>query len=414
MKIATLIFVELTSYVLALLLTLFVRYGTTLNNNLVYSHLSLFLILIPVWLFFFYIEGLYSLKTLELKKINQTLIRGTLLSTISSMILFYYLPQKYFGLTPKTNLLLFSAIYFILVQRLRMSLFSFFSKYSKKKIKLETSDENFKIIKKAIIDRPYLGYTLNQDQPDILVFDHNSEDLFKNLLNGTSIIPATKFYENITGKVSLSMLTDSWFLSHCGEGASRPYTYLKNISDKLLALIVLLTSLPVFIIILPFLVFEHGLSFIYSQKRVGKNNKVFTIYKLRSMVKNAEANGAIWSSENDHRITKFGKILRKLRIDEIPQVINVLRGEMSFVGPRPERPEIIEDKLSDIPFYNLRHLTLPGITGWAQIHYKYGNTKDDAINKLEYDLYYLKNRSFFFDVEIILKTIKSIISISGK
>ncbi|MEZ4114028.1 MAG: sugar transferase [Candidatus Paceibacterota bacterium] len=146
----------------------------------------------------------------------------------------------------------------------------------------------------------------------------------------------------------------------------------------------------------------------YKQKRVGKDSEHFLIWKLQSMKQNAEKNGAVWAEEKDSRITRFGKILRKLHIDEIPQMINVLKGDINLVGPRPERPEFVEKLEKEIPYYFLRHSITPGFTGWAQIKYRYARTVDDSQDKFEYDLYYLKNRNVFLDFGIIIKTIQII------
>tara|TARA_B100001245_G_C22815269_1_gene392494 strand:+ start:48 stop:512 length:465 start_codon:yes stop_codon:yes gene_type:complete len=152
----------------------------------------------------------------------------------------------------------------------------------------------------------------------------------------------------------------------------------------------------------------------YTQTRVGRNGKHFKIYKLRSMVKDAEKNGAQFADKNDLRVTKFGRFLRRSRFDEIPQFINVIKGEMSVIGPRPERPVFVEDLSKTIPFYEVRHLVKPGVTGWAQVNAKYGMTVEDALEKLQYDLYYIKKRSLFLDITIVIKTLSTIIFFRGQ
>ena len=154
--------------------------------------------------------------------------------------------------------------------------------------------------------------------------------------------------------------------------------------------------------------------FIFKQIRVGKNSKNFLAMKIRTMHKNAEINGPQWATKNDLRVTRSGKILRKTRIDEIPQLFNILRGEMSFIGPRPERPEFVKNLNAKIPFYNERHLVKPGLTGWAQINFPYGASEADALEKLQYDLYYIKNRSIMLDIAILLKTIKTVLTGAGQ
>jgi lipopolysaccharide/colanic/teichoic acid biosynthesis glycosyltransferase len=152
----------------------------------------------------------------------------------------------------------------------------------------------------------------------------------------------------------------------------------------------------------------------YTQDRIGKNGKVFKILKLRTMVKNAEKDGAVFTTSNDSRITTFGKFLRKARIDEFPQFFNILKGDMGVIGPRPERPVFVNEIAEVMPFYETRHVIKPGLTGWAQVNYSYGETIDDSLIKLQYDLYYIKHRSIFLDINIIFKTFSTILFYRGQ
>jgi lipopolysaccharide/colanic/teichoic acid biosynthesis glycosyltransferase len=149
---------------------------------------------------------------------------------------------------------------------------------------------------------------------------------------------------------------------------------------------------------------SHG-PVLFKQKRVGRNGRNFDIYKFRTMVRDAEKNGAQWAVEKDPRVTRIGRILRRTRLDEVPQLWNVLKGDMSLVGPRPERPEFVEELAKEIPYYEQRHLVPPGLTGWAQVRYRYGASKEDAVRKLQYELYYVRHLSIMFDIEILLRTI---------
>ena len=152
----------------------------------------------------------------------------------------------------------------------------------------------------------------------------------------------------------------------------------------------------------------------YTQQRIGKNGIPFIIYQFRTMVVNAEKNGAVWAQKNDYRVTKFGKFLRKSRLDEIPQFFNILKGSMSIIGPRPERPEFVGQLSLEMPFYETRHVIKPGLTGWAQVSYEYGSSKEDSLRKLQYDLYYIKHRSFVLDLNIIVKTLSTILFYRGQ
>jgi lipopolysaccharide/colanic/teichoic acid biosynthesis glycosyltransferase len=172
-----------------------------------------------------------------------------------------------------------------------------------------------------------------------------------------------------------------------------------------------------FILLIPFVLvgnlFANKGSLLYTQKRVGKKGKIFRIIKFRTMVANAEENGAEWAQKNDTRVTVFGRILRKSRVDEIPQFVNVLKGEMSLIGPRPERPEFVTMLEKELPFYAIRHVVKPGLTGWAQVMYPYAHSVDDQHKKLMYDLYYIKERNLLMDLKIVIKTISTILFFRG-
>ena len=183
---------------------------------------------------------------------------------------------------------------------------------------------------------------------------------------------------------------------------------IKRFNDVFISLILLLTLSPIFLTIFIFLLFLEGKPIFYSQKRTGINNKVILISKFRTMIVNAERDGPQWSRKNDPRITKFGKFLRKYRLDELPQLISVIKGEMSLIGPRPERPEMENLLKEKIPHYNIRNFVKPGISGWAQVNFHYGANIDDSINKLSYDIYYVKNFSLALDIIILFKTLKII------
>jgi len=179
---------------------------------------------------------------------------------------------------------------------------------------------------------------------------------------------------------------------------------------RLLALAGLIASAPIALLTAVLIKLESGGPVFYTQERVGKNGKVFKVIKFRSMKTDAEADGKpMWAASNDERTTRVGKIIRKLRIDEVPQFWNILRGEMNFVGPRPERPHFVRQLVTEIPFYDHRHLVAPGLTGWAQIKYPYGASVSDAIQKLQYDLYYIKNQSLALDMMIVFDTVKAVL-----
>jgi sugar transferase (PEP-CTERM system associated) len=223
---------------------------------------------------------------------------------------------------------------------------------------------------------------------------------------GVEIVDGARFYEELVGKIPVKRINPSWLIFSDGFHVSRIKKLLKRMLDIVAALSGFLAFLPIFLISALIVKLESAGGVFYLQNRVGENGKIFKIIKFRSMKADAEKNGPVWASEDDCRVTKFGRFIRKTRIDEIPQLLNVLKGDMSLVGPRPERPEFVESLANDIPFYNNRHVIKPGITGWAQIYYPYGASVEDALHKLEYDFYYIKNLSIAIDILVILQTIK--------
>ena len=251
-----------------------------------------------------------------------------------------------------------------------------------------------------------------KEKIDLLVIDEeNTEfdfDIVQMLSQGTQVLGLLDFWQKYIGCIPPSEVHQSW-LTKLDLRMRNPLALkLKRTADVVLSLLALTLTAPLLLIVFFLVVVESGFPLIFSQTRTGFLNQNFTIYKIRTMRNDSEKKGAIWASENDSRVTKIGKILRKLRIDEIPQFWNVIKGDMSIVGPRPERPEFQEELNQSVPYWNARHLVKPGITGWAQIKFKYASSMQTSEQKLAYDLYYLRNLSFALDFEIILGTLRSI------
>ena len=230
-------------------------------------------------------------------------------------------------------------------------------------------------------------------------------------MSGVEICEVQAFVERETGKVDVDLLHPSWLIFSDGFMDSRRSDIVKRAFDLTVAGLLLLLAWPIMLVT----AFCIGVSsrfrdpVIYSQERVGLNGSAFEVMKFRSMRTDAEAAGAVWASQNDPRVTKIGAFIRKTRIDELPQLFNVLRGDMSFVGPRPERPVFVGELAQEINYYNERHRVKPGITGWAQLCYPYGASIEDAREKLQYDLYYLKNRSLLLDLIILVQTVEVVL-----
>ncbi|WP_353087654.1 exopolysaccharide biosynthesis polyprenyl glycosylphosphotransferase [Flavobacterium sp.] len=236
------------------------------------------------------------------------------------------------------------------------------------------------------------------------------------LENGIIIREYTQVYEDSTKRIPVQYVSRDFYRYFPFSRSNQNHLYLlfSRIFDVLFSVIGLLLGLVFFPLILFGNLFGNRGPLFYTQERVGKNGEVFRIYKFRTMVNNAEANGAVFTTANDTRITAFGKFMRKTRLDEFPQFINILRGDMSIIGPRPERPVFVQQIAENMPFYETRHVVKPGLTGWAQVNYSYGDSIDDSLVKLQYDLYYIKHRSIFLDINIVIKTFSTILFYRGQ
>lgn len=275
---------------------------------------------------------------------------------------------------------------------------------------------------------PYLGAPMQVEElarahnvtmivllPDAPIDEEIAETLLQAKLHGQMIVDVRSFCEHMVHRLPVSQISSEWLLTEEGfslntRGSLRR---MKRVLDLCAAFILLVCTSPIMLLAALAVRLESPGPVIYSQRRVGLFGKTFTVFKFRSMRNDAEKNGAVWAMKSDPRVTKVGKFIRKTRIDELPQLWNVLKGEMSLIGPRPERPEFVEELEKEIPFYSLRHAVKPGVTGWAQVCYPYGSSVDDSRRKLEYDLYYAKNMSLLLDIKIVLKTIGVILFPKG-
>jgi sugar transferase (PEP-CTERM system associated) len=235
------------------------------------------------------------------------------------------------------------------------------------------------------------------------------EELLRAKLSGVRVEEATTTYERLTGKILLDDLKPSWLVFSDGFRASRLTRTIKRLLDLSLSVIGFVLAMPLAGLIAIAIRLDSRGPVLYSQARMGQSGRVFTLYKYRSMRVDAESGTPVWADENDARVTRVGRFLRFTRLDELPQLWNVMRGDMSFVGPRPERPYFVQYLASVIPFYMERHAVKPGVTGWAQVRYRYGSSLDDAAEKLRYDLYYVKHLSVFFDLTIVIDTVKVVL-----
>lgn len=269
---------------------------------------------------------------------------------------------------------------------------------------------------KGLMEFDLLGYAMEHKIHSIVISlkDRRGtlpiQSILKCKMNGIDVVEWGTFYERNTNKIDIMNINPSHLIMSDGFQKKHLTLFLKNVLDFVLALFGLVVFLPFGLIIALLIRSESPGPVFYTQERVGQNGKTFRIIKFRSMVADAEKGKTPqWASQNDPRITRVGRFLRNTRLDEVPQLINILKGEISFVGPRPERPFFVSELEKTIPFYSQRHVTKPGLSGWAQIRYRYGSTVDDAIKKLEYDLYYIKNLSIFLDLMILLETVQVVL-----
>ncbi|MBK7704363.1 MAG: TIGR03013 family PEP-CTERM/XrtA system glycosyltransferase [Acidobacteria bacterium] len=273
---------------------------------------------------------------------------------------------------------------------------------------LGTTDHLEEIIKNVNVDRIVIAVRERRG-------NFPTEALLKMSLAGNvSIEECTSFFERVTGQVHVDMLRPSWLI-FAGRGRETRLTgVIRQLVHRGMALVGLILSLPIAIVAAILIKIESEGPVFYSQERVGEHGHIFKVIKFRSMRTDAEKDGVpIWATAVDDRTTRVGRLIRKIRVDEIPQFWNIIKGEMSFVGPRPERPHFVEQLAKEIPFYEHRHLTAPGLTGWAQIKYPYGASVEDARQKLQFDLYYIKNQSLALDLVIVFETIKTVLFRKG-
>jgi exopolysaccharide biosynthesis polyprenyl glycosylphosphotransferase len=243
--------------------------------------------------------------------------------------------------------------------------------------------------------------------------DYVTSNLVDCMSHGIQITNFTNIVEHLTNKIPIDHLSDKWFLLELGQLNKRYFWRFKRAIDICIAFMGMALALPLFLLAAAAIKLESRGPVFYVQSRIGRGNRPFDVWKLRTMIDGADKNNVHWTEDNDNRITRVGKVLRKMRFDEVPQLLNMLKGEMSLIGPRPEAVSLVEKYMSEIPFYLERHMIAPGITGWAQINYRYGNSIEDTRQKLMYDFYYIKNRCAMLDTIIFLRTIRTVLTGKG-
>lgn len=436
---------------LSLYLALLIRYFEIPTSNALAIHILPFSLIFIGWLVIFYIFNLYNLHlAVNNSRFLQALFKGIIISSGASIIFFYLTPQ--FNIAPKTNLLIFIIIFTVLILLWRLFYNWLLKSYMPKtNIIIVGYNDRIDEIINEIRSKPHLGYNITaliDEEEKIIKERQNNFEILSNLENliglvkrknisaivlsnnphqseklrsilfdciplKVNFVSLANFYENITGKIPIDSINQMWFLENLSESNKSFFDFFKRVYDIIFALLLIIASLPFWPFIALIIKLESKGPVFFVQTRAGKNNKPFNLIKFRTMKE--EENDRTLTIEGDKRITKFGSFMRKTRIDELPQVLNILNGDISLVGPRPERPVLIKELEKKIPFYNERTLVKPGITGWDQISGEYHSPSyEDTLKKIQYDLFYIKNRSIYLDLSIILKTISTVLSKGGR
>jgi len=404
----------------SLLIALIIRYLSLPSAELLNLHFFSFFIIHILWILIFYIAGFYDTEKKTFVYLSEV-FSAMVIGGIIAILLFYLIPSL--GITPKTNLVIDIFIASIFIWGWRNLLGALLTKITKIKIFFWGEPKEKDGLINYINNRPQLQYEVVKEAglADVIIVSEevkrNTEllrSLYQMLFSGKTVIDFDKFYESLIGKIPVSSIDESWFLENLVEINNQTFEKVKRVFDIVLSLFFFIPL----VIFYPFVALAIKLNspgpVFFRQERVGKNGKIFKLIKFRSLL-GRDSKGEGWKkpTEKDNRLTFVGNIIRKTRIDELPQFWNIIKGNLSFTGPRPERPEFIKELIEKIPHYSMRHIIKPGLTGWAQINFGDASAKD-ALEKLQYDLYYIKNRSPLLDTVIFLKTIMVVVQTSGK
>ncbi len=426
----------------SLFLALFIRNSSRFSIDLFITHLIPFLIIFIFWFLVFYVAGLYDKQVLVIKsELPQLIFQSQIINSVIAVVFFYFIPT--FGITPKTILFIYVAISFVFIICWRIyGMYLLFSKEKQFAILIGQGEEmdslkervnsdfryNLKFISsidvnclEAIDVQEELVRKVYSDNVKFIVIDLSNEKiapilphLYNLVFSKVRFVDYHKIFEDIFNKIPLSLVNYSWFLENISVYPKFTYDFLKRMMDIVLSFVVFIPSLVIYPFVYLAIKLDDGGEIFIKQDRIGQGGKMIQIIKFRTMAINDGGEG---EGDRKSKITPIGSFLRKTRIDELPQLYNVICGDMSLIGPRPELPNLVKLYEKEINFYNVRHLIKPGLSGWAQIYQKdppkfatdYSQTK----NKLSYDLFYIKNRSFILDIKIALKTIKILFSRSG-
>ncbi len=429
-------------FTISLWLALFVRYQVSPSLSLFWAHVEPFSILFVLWVLVFFIAGLYEKHTLILKSsLPSVIFNAQVVNSIFAVMFFYIVPV--FGITPKTILFIYLVISFITILVWRLYGISVLVSPERQPALLIGSGREMKELMEEVNGnaRYDIHFISSVDVADISGIDIQGEvitpiysnnikiiavdfsheqvapllpHLYNLIFSKIRFIDSHRIYEDIFDRIPLSLVTYSWFLENISVSPKFTYDVLKRVMDIVLSTLLGLVSLIVYPFVYIAVKLDDRGSIFIRQDRIGQNNHVIQIIKFRTMSVNDSGEG---EANRGQKITRVGRFLRSSRIDELPQLWNVLKGDISLIGPRPELPALVHLYEKEISFYNVRHLIKPGLSGWAQLYQKtppkFATDYDQTKTKLSYDLFYIKNRSFWLDIKIALKTIKTLLSRSG-
>ena len=436
-----LLFGDFVVFYMALWLTLLLRYWRLPNNELLGLHLASFSIIFIVWICVFFIAGLYEKQTLILKsRMSGAIMNAQIANSVIAVIFFYLI--AYFGITPKTNLFIDLLLSFGMILLWRLYFFPSFEVRNKEQAILVGTGVEMSELEQEVNNNPRYGFTfvstidlatkdgegfenevataIESADATIVVADVRSErigsllpKLYDLIFSQVKFVDMHKLYEDTFDRIPLSLVEYSWFLENIAGTAQKSYDFLKRSMDLILSFVLTLASLVFYPFVYVAIKMEDAGPIFFAQERVGKNNTLIRVVKFRSLEPHTSVDGIA----PDPKPTTVGKFLRKTRIDELPQLWSVLNGDLSLIGPRPEIPRLVEHYEKEIPYYNIRHLIKPGLSGWAQLYQaappKWGMGVNETRTKLSYDLYYIKNRSLLLDLKVALRTIKTLLSREG-
>jgi lipopolysaccharide/colanic/teichoic acid biosynthesis glycosyltransferase len=431
---------DLLIFYISVWFALFIRNFSIPNTLNFVTHLEPFSIVFILWVLFFYIAGLYQKHTLIFKKsLPRVLLNTQIINIVSAVIFFYFIP--YFSITPKTILFIYLIISSVFIYLWRIFIFTKIIKPKKEKAILvargQESKEllhevnnndrySFSFIHSINLDEyhvdsldKYLIEELNNHQASLVVVDiHHSKidsilpTLYSLIFKKVEFVDFSDAYESVFDRVPVSVMGHKWFIENISLKNKFSYDFIKRAFDVLISIILLMPAILIFPFIMLAVYLENKTNPFIVQERIGKDNKIIRIIKFRTMTSNDKGQ---WVSDGDMRVTKVGKVLRASRIDELPQLMNVLKGDMSLIGPRPDILGLFDKLSNSLPYYTIRNVVKPGLSGWAQTHQEIPpQSLEETKTRLSYDLYYVKNRDLILDIKIALQTLKTLISRTGK